>query len=227
MATARKLDLQSANRISFGAKTAPGLVDVPPGTFLALEGRGDPNGEAFHRGIGAIYGTAWTVKMSGKAEGRDFKVGALEGLWWGGAPGDGAAKRRRWRWKLLMRVPDFVRASDVRRAAAALAAKGRDARGVALERFSEGRAAQVLHVGPYADEPATLARLEAFVRDAGLDFDGAHHEIYLSDPSRTAPARLRTILRHAVRERAAGRRVRRPPTARGAAARSRRERHRR
>ncbi len=91
------------------------------------------------------------------------------------------------------------RAADVKRAAAALAAKGRDASGVALEPFAEGRAVQVLHVGPYADEPATLARLEAFASDEGFAFTGPHHEIYLSDPRRTAPAKLRTILRHAVR----------------------------
>ena len=205
MATARRLDFQQATRISLAATAEPALVDVPPGTFLSVEGRGDPEGEAFRRAIGAMYGVAWTVKMTGKAAGRDFKVGALEGLWWGGSPGDPAARRRRWRWRLLMRVPDFVRAADVRRAAAALAAKGRDASGVGVERFAEGRAAQVLHVGPYAAEPATLARLEAFVRDAGLGYDGAHHEVYLSDPNRTAPARLRTILRHAVRPRAAAR----------------------
>ena len=222
MAAARKLGLEQANRISLAARAAPALVDVPPGTFLTVEGRGDPASDAFRRAIGAMYGVAWTVKMSGKPRGRDFKVGALEGLWWGGAPGDAPAKRRRWRWKLLMRVPDFVRSADVRRAAAALAARGRDGSGVAVERYAEGRAAQVLHVGPYADEPATLARLEAFVREAGLALDGAHHEIYLSDPTRTAPARLRTILRHAVRDRGG---ARRPAGARSSGARGRRSDH--
>ena len=123
-----------------------------------------------------------------------------EGLWWGGGPGDAAEQRKAWRWKLLMRVPDFVAVADVRRAAAALAARGRDGAGVALETFARGRAVQVLHLGPYANEPATLARLEAFATEAGLAFTGPHHEIYLSDPTRTAPARLRTILRHAVRK---------------------------
>ncbi len=200
-----KLGFEAANRISLAATREPALVDVPAGRFLACEGTGDPSGDAFHAAIGAIYGVARTVKMTGKKEDprRDFKVSALEGLWWGGAPTDSAARRRRWRWKLLLRVPDLVGAADVRRARAALAAKGRSAGAVALERFAEGRAVQVLHVGPYADEPATLARLEAFAREQGLAFDGPHHEIYLSDPTRTAPARLRTILRHAVRRRAA------------------------
>jgi len=203
MAIARTPDLEAANRSSLAATREPAVLDVPPGRFLVAEGTGDPSGEAFHAAIGAIYGVAWTVKMTGKREDarRDFKVGALEGLWWGGAPGDSAAKRRRWRWKLLIRVPGFVTTADVRRARAALAAKGRAAGDVGLERFAEGRAVQVLHVGPYADEPETLARLEAFAREQGLAFDGAHHEIYLSDPTRTAPAKLRTILRHAVRGR--------------------------
>jgi hypothetical protein len=184
---------------SLAATRAPVLVEVPPGKFLSVEGTGDPGGDAFRAAVGAVYGVAWTVKMACKPSGKDFKVGALEGLWWGGGPGDSAALRRAWRWRLLLRVPDFVGGADVRRARAALAAKGRTAGGVRLARFSEGRAVQVLHVGPYADEPATLARLEAFARGEGLAFTGPHHEIYLSDPHRTAPARLRTILRHAVR----------------------------
>ena len=196
----KKLDLADANRVSFAARKDPAIVDVPRGKFLAAEGTGDPGSEAFHCAIGAIYGVAWTIKMTGKKDGKDFKVGALEGLWWGGGPGDDAEQRKAWRWKLLMRVPDFVAAADVRRAAAALAARGRDGAGVALETFAQGRVVQVLHTGPYADEPATLARLEAFATEAGLAFTGPHHEIYLSDPTRTAPAKLRTILRHPVRK---------------------------
>jgi hypothetical protein len=201
MPTAKKADLEAASRISLAATREPALVDVPAGKFLAAEGTGDPSGDAFHAAIGAIYGAAWTLKMTGKREDarRDFKVGALEGLWWGGSPTDSAAKRKRWRWKLLIRVPDFVGAIELRKARATLAASGRAADGVTLERFAEGRAVQVLHVGPYADEPATLARLEAFAREEGLRFEGPHHEVYLSDPTRTAPAKLRTILRHAVR----------------------------
>lgn len=191
--------LEEANRVSLAATREPAIVDVPAGKFLAVEGTGDPAGEAFQRAVGAMYGVAWTIKMTGRSAERDFKVSALEGLWWGGAPSDGARARRRWRWRLLLRVPAFVSAADVRRAAAALAARGRDGSGVSLVTFAERRAVQVLHVGPYADEPATLARLEAFARAEGLAFTGAHHEIYLSDPHRTAPARLRTILRHAVR----------------------------
>lgn len=206
MATTRGLDLETANRNSFAATREPTRLSVPPGKFLVVEGTGDPGGKAFSRAIGAIYGIAWTVKMTGKPAGKDFKVSALEALWWGGGPRDGAAKRRTWRWKLLMRVPTFVRAADVARAAKALAANGRDGSGVALERLAEGSAVQVLHVGPYADEPATLERLEAFAHEEGLSFQGAHHEIYLSDPRRTAPAKLRTILRHAVRKAARARR---------------------
>jgi hypothetical protein len=207
MARARKLELGEATRRSLAAKKNPVLLDVPPGRFLTAEGTGDPATEGFTRAVGAIFGVAWTVKMTGKAAGKDFKVGALEGLWWGGGPEDGPRKRRTWRWKLLLRVPDSVGAADVRRAAGVLAARGRDGTGVRVERFAEGRAVQVLHVGPYADEPATLERLEAYARGEGLAFTGPHHELYLSDPRRTAPSRLRTILRHAVRPIA--RRVRR------------------
>ncbi len=120
--------------------------------------------------------------MTGKKDGKDFKVGALEGLWWGGGPGDDAEQRKAWRWKLLMRVPEFVRAADVKRAAAALAARGRDGAGVALETFAQGRVVQVLHTGPYADEPATSARLEAFATEAGLAFTAPRYLPLGPDP---------------------------------------------
>lgn len=194
-----KIDVYAGHRAEYAGSREPTLVDVKPGRYLVVEGTGDPNGEEFRRKAGALYGAAYAIKFARKKAGQDFKAGALEGLWW--ANGDGApfsAPRADWRWKLLLRVPQFVTAADVRRAAGELRAKGRPVAEVCVETLREGRCVQALHVGPYGDEPHTLARLDEFARQRGLRYRGAHHEIYLSDPRRVPASKIRTILRHPV-----------------------------
>ena len=131
----------------------------------------------------------------------------LEGLWWGRSElGDFTLEpRAEWNWKILIRVPDDVAAAELDSARDALAAKGMAAGvpRVKLERFTEGLCLQALHVGPYASERSTIDRLLAFAHEHGLAFAGCHHEIYLSDARRVAPAKLRTILRVAVADVAA------------------------
>lgn len=195
-----KIDLFREHRDEYVMPAAPTLVDVRTGSYLAVRGTGRPAGEEFQRAVGALYGTAYTLKFAMKARGHDFKVSTLEGLW--SAPGAGAAAlsqpKDTWRWTVLIRVPDTVTAAAVRDALAALRAKRGPTPHVALERMREGRSVQVLHIGSYADEPRTLAKMDAFVRERKLRYRGAHHEIYLSDPRRVAPSRIRTILRHPV-----------------------------
>jgi hypothetical protein len=146
---------------------------------------------------------AFTIKMEKKFAGRDYAVAKLEGLWWGGQRGklmiDSPSST--WRWKLMIRVPGFVTAADLQRARRVLIGRGRKPGAVRLESLREGRVVQLLHVGPYNREHESIARMQAFVRDRGLQPYGRHHEIYLSDPRRVAPAKLRTILRHPVRSR--------------------------
>ena len=128
---------------------------------------------------------------------------ALEGLWWGPdrrAPFS-VKSPKDWHWKVLIRTPVFVAAADLTRAKKALLAKGKvgEIAKVKLETIKEGRCVQMLHVGGYDKEPATIEAMLAFAEERDLAFRGVHHEIYLSDPRRTPPARLRTILRHQVR----------------------------
>jgi hypothetical protein len=143
------------------------------------------------------------MKMAFKRKGRDYAVSKLEGLWWG-PPGHERDFMRlppaRWEWDLLIRTPDFVASADVERTCRELRAKGKPAtvETVRLEKLAEGRCVQVLHVGPYSAEPATIAAMLAFARARGLEPAGRHHEIYLSDPRRVAAERLRTILRQPV-----------------------------
>jgi len=198
----KKVDLFREHKDEYAMPREPRIVVVGPGTYLSVTGQGEPGGEIFQQKLGALYGCAYTIKFDNKLHrDRDFKVGMLEGLWWNGGFGRASfvpADRTAWRWKLLIRVPSFVTSEDVRKAIAALRAKGKPVASVRRELIREGRVVQALHVGAYADEPATLARMAEFASQSGMRFRGKHHEIYLSDPRRVPPSRLRTILRHPV-----------------------------
>jgi len=186
----------------------PSIVEVPELAFLMIDGRGDPNGsEAYQDALGALYGIAYTLKFALKKADpeRDFKVAPLEGLWWADTERPSMeelqAARDAWNWTMMIAVPDAVTAAEVAAAAEAAArrrplpAAGR----VRLERFAEGLAAQIMHVGPYADEAPTIERLHTFAAEQGYELRGRHHEIYLGDPRRTAPERLKTVIRHPLR----------------------------
>jgi len=186
----------------------PSIVEVPELAFLMIDGRGDPSTSATYQdALAALYGIAYTLKFALKkaAPERDFKVAPLEGHWWADAERPSMAElesdRDSWNWTMMIALPDAVTAAEVAAAAEAAArrrplpAAGR----IRLERFEEGLAAQIMHVGPYSTEAPTIAALHAFVEEQGYALHGRHHEIYLGDPRRTAPERLKTVIRHPVR----------------------------
>ena len=197
-----KLDLYARHKSEYIAPRSPAVLTMGAARYLTVAGRGDPNGPTFGAAVGALYGIAYTIKMAKKAGGRDFRVSKLEGLWWGAPRGKLLIDSpvRTWRWKVMIRVPTFVAARDLLAARRTLVRRGRtlEAR-VRLETLREGRCVQMLHRGPYRAEHGTIAAMVAFARGRGLRPRGRHHEIYLSDPRRVAPARLRTILRQPVR----------------------------
>lgn len=188
---------------NLSATAVPALVKLRPARYLAISGTGAPEGDAFQSAVGALYAFAYTIKMSRQKAGRpSFPVSKLEGLWWVDDPADGwrTEPRSAWHWQVLIRVPSFVRDADLCAARAALVARkhaAADAR-VELVSLAEGESVQVMHTGPYATEAESIAKMDAFAREHGRRFAGKHHEIYLGDPRRTAPERLRTILRHPV-----------------------------
>jgi hypothetical protein len=194
-----KTDLYKLHKPEYVAPKEPALVEVGAAKYLTAEGEGAPGGEKFQQAVGALYQVAYSMKMAKKFAGQDYKVCHLEGLWWGI---ELMEARDKWRWKLLIRVPDFIGVRDLKETAARLKEKGKGDLPVEvrLETVKEGRCVQVLHTGPYAAEPATVARMEAFAGSKGLAFAGPHHEIYLSDPRRVAPEKLRTILRMLVKQ---------------------------
>lgn len=204
MVTREKLDLYKEHKAEYVARKKPVLVEVGAAKYLTIDGTGPPEGDEFQAGIQAMYSMAFTIKMTRKFAGEgDYKVCHMEGLWWSGRKTTDFldVPKSRWKWKLLIRVPDFITDRDLAEAKQALRKKGKppEFERVKLERIAEGRCVQALHVGPYAREHETITRMHALAEAEGLRIHGRHHEIYLSDPRRVPPERLRTILRHPVR----------------------------
>jgi hypothetical protein len=197
-----KVNLVQEHRAEYATPASPQLITVGPGTYLSSRGEGAPDGETFARKLTALYGVVYTIKMAGKRAEHDFAMAPLEGLWWVNKNGEQYLQvpRSQWQWKLLIRVPTFVTNPDLDAAIGTLHRKGKgdEVAEIHLEEFEEGSCVQMLHIGPYTTEPQTLEQMSAFVAAQGLNYHGLHHEIYLSDPRRTGPERLRTILRHPV-----------------------------
>jgi hypothetical protein len=197
-----KLDLYAQNKDEYVTPREPVLLTIKPARYLSISGRGEPGGDAFQAAAAALYNVAFAVKLARKAAGRDYTVSKLEGLWWGrGRSGEFQREpKSSWNWQLLIRVPDWIHGREVAQAAESLIKKGKakDVLSVELVVLNEGRSVQMLHVGAYDQEAETVRRLVEFAAAHRLTFRGKHHEIYLSDPRRVAPSKLRTILRYPV-----------------------------
>ncbi|MEJ2701183.1 MAG: GyrI-like domain-containing protein [Sedimentisphaerales bacterium] len=205
MSQTEKIDLFKLHKDQYVAPKQPQLVEIPEAKYLAVSGRGEPGGEEFSAKVGALYGVAYTVKMTRKFDGKqDYAIGKLEGQWWLDGERQDFAKSdpKLWNWKLLIRTPDFVGDGELDEAVETLLKKGKEpqVRQVAFESLAEGPCVQMLHVGPYENEPETIVQMQDFAKAQNMEFHGRHHEIYLSDPRRVPPERLKTILRHPVRK---------------------------
>ena len=195
----------------------PEIVNVPRANYIAVRGKGDPNEEdgTYQQAVSILYAIAYTLKMSYKTDHKiegfiEYVVPPLEGFWWQpGVEGVDFANKATFHWIAAIRLPDFVTPDEFEWAKEEAARKkGLDTTAAELLTIDEGLCAQIMHLGPYDDEPATVALLDAFVAEQGLENDMSdtaagrhHHEIYLSDPRRTAPEKLKTVLRHPVRAR--------------------------
>ena len=175
------------------------VVDVPEIAFLMVDGHGDPNtSPAYTEAVTALYTLSYTVRAIAKADlGRVHTVGPLEGLWSADDPAVFVTREKSaWDWTMMISQPAWI-TPDVVEAAKR---KKKAVDGVRFASYAEGRSVQVLHVGSYDDEAPVLAALHReYLPEHGFTFNGRHHEIYLSDPRRTAPEKLRTILRQPVR----------------------------
>lgn len=195
---AQKTNLKKEDSKYYTARTAPEMIDIQEVSYISLEGEGEPGGENFQNSVSAIFSLAYELKFDYKKEGMDFSVPSLEAKWWTDSevtykelPPD------QWKWKVMIRMPEFVRKKNFEEAKKSLVEKKRLhlVEGVRLEAGGEGRHMQILHVGPYDKIGKAYERLTSFAEENGVTIDYPSHEIYLSDPSRTAPDRLKTIVR--------------------------------
>lgn len=190
----------------------PEIVTVPRANYIAVRGSGDPNQEGgdYQRAVGVLYAVAYTIKMSYKGSRRiegffEYVVPPLEGFWWQeGTLGVDYSDKSRFNWISVIRLPDFVKREDFDWAVKEASRKKKlDCSMAEFLTVDEGLCVQIMHLGSYDDEPATVAALDAFLEENGYenDFSGdrLHHEIYLSDPRRSAPEKWRTVIRHPVK----------------------------
>ena len=193
-------------------KNKPVLVTVPPMNFIAVRGQGDPNQEdgEYKAAMNLLYGVAFTIKMSKLGDHRiegyfDYVVPPLEGFWWQeGVHGIDYAHKEAFQWISVIRLPDFVKKADFDWAVDEAARKKKtDFSKAYFMTYDEGLCVQCMHVGPYDDEPATVAQMHALMEAQGYELDitdkRMHHEIYLSDARKVAPEKLKTVIRHPIK----------------------------
>ena len=192
-------------------KNKPQIVTVPPANYIAVRGQGDPNeeGGAYKQAIGVLYAIAYTIKMSKLGDHRmegyfDFVVPPLEGFWWQeGIEGVDYANKAAFHWISVIRLPDFVTEAKFQWAAEEAARKKKlDCSMAEFLTLEEGLCVQIMHHGPFDEEPATVAVMDAFLEANGYrnDFSQTrlHHEIYLSDARKAAPEKWKTVIRHPI-----------------------------
>ena len=200
-----KLDLRKELRHLYNPSTQSfSVVEVPPLNYVMVDGSGNPNtAPAYVEVIQALYGLSYTLKFTSKRTlGIDYTVMALEGLWWADDMGDFVSgNKEAWYWTMMMLQPEHITAEMFEEARAAAARKhpSEALSRARLERFHEGLAVQIMYLGAYADEGPTIARMHAYIAENGYLPAGKHHEIYLGDPRRTAPEKLKTVIRQPVR----------------------------
>jgi hypothetical protein len=204
------IDYKKTQKELYLPKTTPSVIDVPRMTFITVDGKGDPNtSDEYATAVELLYGLSYSIKMGSKSI-LEYVVPPLEGLWsvdddfrGGGAS---ISDKGKFIWTMMIRQPDFVTADIFEAAKVALAKKktNLDTSKAKLETITEGLCVQVMHIGSYDDEPATVAALDGFATQNGYVLDindiRRHHEIYISDPRKSAPEKLKTVLRHPIRK---------------------------
>ena len=195
-------------------KNKPEIVTVPPANYIAVRGEGDPNepGGAYQQAIGVLYAVAYTLKMSYKTGHKndgfyEYVVPPLEGFWWqDGAGGVDYSHKAGFRWISVIRLPEFVTEEDFQWAVEAASQKKKlDCSAAQLLTVDEGLCVQMMHLGPFDNEPASVALMDQYIAEQGYENDFSptrlHHEIYLSDARRVPPEKWKTVIRHPIRRR--------------------------
>lgn len=187
-------DLTKERPAFYKASRKPELIDLPEAQYLVADGSGSPDAPLFIETVASLFNVAYTLKFASKKAGRDFKVMTFEGSW--SIEGEhGPLERDAWQWQLCLMVPDFITEADVEAARTSVSSRKGPAHTIRLERITRGRCVQIMHLGPYDGEDASLAKMHAFIAAQGLRRHGPHHEVYIGNPQRSRPETLKTILR--------------------------------
>lgn len=199
---ATKIDFAKEYKQYYTAKNTPTIVEFGKIPYLSIEGKGEPAGNNFTKAVEALYPLAYAVKNICKKQGKDFGVPKLEGLWWVKSNKPALeVPRSEWYWELLIRMPDFATSDILKNAQEEVFEK----KGLGLineikfKTVNEGRCVQIMHIGPYSTEPETIQKMKDFMRKNNYTENGLHHEIYLSDPRKSVPGKMKTILRHPIK----------------------------
>lgn len=206
-------DFKKEYKELYGPKNKPGIVEVPALNYIAVRGKGDPNEPdgAYQQALNILYALSYTLKMSYKTDHQidgffQYVVPPLEGFWWQeGMEGADTAHKSAFNWISAIRLPDFITRQDFEWACGQAEAKKKlDCSSAEFLRIDEGLCVQMMHIGSYDAEPQSIARMDQYLQENGyvndLNDRRLHHEIYLSDPRRCAPEKLKTIIRHPIRK---------------------------
>lgn len=178
------------------------IVDVPPMNFLMVNGAGNPNStQEFQEAVEVLYGVSYALKFHVKKAGlTNYVVMPLEGLWWTGNTEFDLEDKGKWKWTLMIMQPDIVTEELLNEVTGEIRKKKNNhlLSKISFENFHEGLSAQLMHIGPYNTEGPDVAKLHSFIMDRGYLLSGKHHEIYLSDPRRVKPDKLRTLIRQPI-----------------------------
>ena len=198
-----KTDLLKQDKEYYSAKNKPEIKEFDELKFLTIIGKGEPAGIEFTKAIEASYPLAYGIKKIYKNQEMDFAVPKLEGLWWVNSEENALeVPKSEWHWKLLIRIPDFVISKEFEKAKTEVIKKKGIEKiyEIAFEKITEGKCIQIMHIGPYSTEPETIKQMKEFMKQNGLVENGLHHEIYISDPRKTIPEKMKTILRQPVKK---------------------------
>jgi hypothetical protein len=204
----KKLDLKKDLKHLYNpSPRKPVIVEVPDMQFIMIDGEGDPNNsEVFQKSLEVLYGLSYTIKFGSKKDLEiDYPVMALEGIWWGtprGLTRFSSEDKADWKWTLMMMQPDHIKEEFFLEKKEVLRNRKNPEflDDVRFERFHEGPVVQQMHIGPYSEEWKTVEPMHKWAEDQGYQLVGRHHELYIGDPRKASPEKLKTVLRHPVKE---------------------------
>lgn len=199
-----KIDYKKTLKELYAPPRTPVMVEVPEMLYLMVDGMGDPLSKEYSDAMQALFPVAYTLKfIIKKRHGIDYGVPPLEGLWWADDMATFADDRNKWKWTSMIMQPEYVTSALFEEAVEQVRKKKAPEAidKVRLEPYEEGACAQVMHIGPYSTEGPVIAGLHEFIERSGFERAGKHHEIYLSDPCKSAPKKLKTVIRQPIRKR--------------------------